>query len=85
MQNYPDDFWDNLAQDVDVAHRDAMVELFTKETMMEMMGKIHDAVMQESLRQAIKAVAEKRGVDEKTVIKNYFGGTDANDQSGKQH
>ena len=85
MQNFPDDFWDNLAQDVDVAHRDAMVELFTKETMMEMMGQIHDAVMQESLRQAIKAVAKERGVDEKTVIKNYFGGTDADNKSSKQH
>ena len=85
MQTYPDDFWDNLAQDVDFAHRDAMVELFTKETLMEMMGKIHDAVMQESLKQAIKSVAEKRGVDEKTVIKNYFGGPDADDKSSKQH
>lgn len=85
MQTYPDDFWENLAQDVDVAHRDAMVELFNKETLMEMMGKIHDAVMQESLKQAIKAVAEKRGVDEKTVIKNYFGGTDADNKSSKQH
>jgi hypothetical protein len=85
MQTYPDDFWENLAQDVDVAHRDAMVELFNKETLMEMMGKIHDAVMQESLKQAIKTVAEERGVDEKTVIKNYFGGADADDQSGKQH
>ena len=84
MRNFPDDFWDNLAQDVDFAHRDAMVELFTKETLMEMMGKIHDAVMQESLRQAIKSVAEKRGVDEKTVIKNYFGGPDANDSASKQ-
>jgi len=62
-----------------------MVELFTKETLMEMMGKIHDAVMQESLKQAIKSVAEKRGVDEKTVIKNYFGGPDANDSASKQH
>jgi hypothetical protein len=85
MQTYPDNFWENLAQDVDVAHRDAMVELFTKETLMEMMGKIHDAVMQESLKQAIKSVAKERGVDEKTVIKNYFGGTDGNDKSSKQH
>ena len=85
MRNFPDDFWDNLAQDVDFAHRDAMVELFTKETLMEMMGKIHDAVMQESLRQAIKSGAEKRGVDEKTVIKNSFGGPDADNKSGKQH
>ena len=80
------DDWEKLAHEVDLCHRDAMVKLFSKETVTEMVEQIYEAIMQESIKQAVTEVAQRHGMTEQDVISNYFyGAKNEKDQAPKPH